>query len=369
MKVKSNISAELLEDLISIKTGLYSPVDSFMCSSDYYSVVKNMQLQDGSVWTLPVTLDVAENVFKDVALGNKLYLEFDEKEIAFIEVSDCYIVDPGYDSKYVFGTTDLNHPGVKKEHERSPYRVGGKITILDESILDGALNPVRTKRIFNENNWNTVLGFQTRNPIHRGHEYLQRKGLSICDGLFINPSVGWKKEGDFTEEVVLAAYEKMKKDFYPAGKVYIEGLKVFFRYAGPREAVFHALLRRNLGCTHFIIGRDHAGVGGYYAPYAAHELAKSLMRKQNLGIELIFAKEIYYCIECNCIVEENECNHNDSFLQISGTNIRRSLVEGIVPDERFMRPEISNELLDLENDMFIGGEDEKDYCDCRTSIV
>lgn len=354
MDLSIEISPEILEDLIGICTGLYSPVNGFMKEADYKSVVREMVLTSGEVWPLPVTLDISAELFTQLSCGDELFIERNAEKIAKLKVQDLFQVDAEKDATFIFGTTDLSHPGVKKEIERSPFRVGGKVELLDKSLLDGVLDPQRTRKHFSDKGWETVLGFQTRNPIHRGHEYLQRLGLNRCDGLFINPSVGWKKQGDFTEKAVFAAYNKMIEKHYSSERVHMEGLRVYFRYAGPREAIFHALIRRNLGCTHFIIGRDHAGVGGFYEPYAAHELATGLQKKHDLGIDLIFSKEIYYCNKCECVVSHNDCEHTeDDFTSISGTAVRKFLSEGKYPDERFMRPEIADELLKLEEDLFI----------------
>lgn len=176
--------------------------------------------------------------------------------------------------------------------------------LVDRSLLKDVLDPSVTRKIFADNGWSTIAGFQTRNPIHRAHEHLQRTAMDVCDGLFINPIIGWKKKGDFTQEAVTAAYERMIKEFYPENSVYMAGLKTQMRYAGPREAVFHAMIRRNLGCTHFIIGRDHAGVGGFYGAYDAHSLARRLAAEHDLGIKLLLMHEPYYCKKCGMVVTE-----------------------------------------------------------------
>jgi sulfate adenylyltransferase len=197
--------------------------------------------------------------------------------------------------------------------------------------------------------WETIAGFQTRNPIHNAHEHLQRLALDLCDALFINPIVGWKKIGDFTEEAVLVAYRKMIDEFYPQDRIYFAGLKTQMRYAGPREAIFHAIIRKNLGCTHFIIGRDHAGVGGYYGPYDAHVLAKELMEKYDLGINLLLFNEPYYCTKCGFVVSNKTCAHEKTHrVEISGTRIRKCMNDGEIPESILMRPEISKELLKLK---------------------
>lgn len=278
---------------------------------------------------------------------------YKHEEVAKIKILDYYLITPK-DIFKLFNTTDDKHPGVNKELNRSRLRVGSKIIKFNSAILKNSLNPSEKKKIFKEKKWNSVVGFQTRNPIHKAHEYLQRVGLEICDGLFINPLVGWKKRGDFSESAINAGYKVMINQFYPKTRVHFDQLKTQMRYAGPREAIFHALIRRNLGCTHFIIGRDHAGVGSYYGIYEAQEFAKKITKTNDLGLELLLIKEPYYCSICDGIVTQNHCDHYKSNrLEISGTIIRKDLSEGKIPDDRMMRPEVSKEILNLKTDIFV----------------
>ena len=337
------IDEETLQDIINIETGLLYPLKGFMNEADFRGVVDTYRLSDGQVFTIPVTLDVPE----DTALepGQTLHLSFRGKHAADMEVEDTYRMTDA-DIEKVFRTLDEKHPGVKKEKERSPLRVSGKTTLLDKTLLEDALKPENTKKIFADKGWKTVVGFQTRNPIHKAHEHLQRIGLEVCDGLFINPIIGWKKKGDFTQEAVVAAYERMVEEFYPKNSVYMEGLKTQMRYAGPREAVFHAIIRRNLGCTHFIIGRDHAGVGGFYGAYDAHALARELSEKYDLGIQLLLLHEPYYCKKCGMVVSEKNCSHYETGrVEISGTIIRKYINDGAIPDEIMLRKEIFESIL------------------------
>lgn len=356
MRVTQEISAETLQDLINIHMGLYSPLDGFMTSLDYHNVVDQMMLSDHTLWTLPITLDVPHDTFKQVVDADRLLLTRDNREIAYVEVSDCFKIDAKSDVKKIFKTDDLQHPGVQMELQRSVFRIGGKITITDESILDGALNPKETRKVFSEKGWKTIVGFQTRNPVHKAHEHLQRVGLEICDGLFINPLVGWKKAGDFSEQAVMQAYECMIKNYYPKDRVYLEGLRTYMRYAGPREAIFHAIIRKNLGCTHFIIGRDQAGVGGYYGKYEAQDLARTLQSRGDLGIQLLLLKGPYFCSLCNQIVSEQHCGHDDGDVTpVSGTMIRETLSRNERPDPRLMRSDIADVIIALGEDKFIRG--------------
>lgn len=337
------INEETLQDIINIETGLLHPLQGFMNEADFRGVVDKYLLSDGQVFTIPVTLDVTEDSVLNS--GQTLHLSFQGKHVADMEVEDTYRMTDE-DIEKVFRTLDMKHPGVKKEKERSPLRVGGKTTLLDKTLLEDALKPEKTKKIFADKGWKTVVGFQTRNPIHKAHEHLQRIGLEVCDGLFINPIIGWKKKGDFTQEAVVAAYERMVEEFYPKNSVYMEGLKTQMRYAGPREAVFHAIIRRNLGCTHFIIGRDHAGVGGFYGAYDAHALARELSEKYDLGIQLLLLHEPYYCKKCGMVVSEKNCRHYETDrVEISGTIIRKYINEGAIPDEIMLRKEIFESIL------------------------
>ncbi len=340
-----SIDEETLQDLINIETGLLYPLEGFMREADFHSVVDNYTLSDGQVFTIPVTLDVPKENYDSVNIGEEIELTSDGKVVAGIVVESKYEMTMD-DIEKVFLTREDAHPGVKKEKIRSPYRIGGKTRIIDQSILKGALKPEGTKKVFKDKGWYTVVGFQTRNPVHKAHEHIQRLGLEVCDGLFINPITGWKKAGDFSEEAVMAAYRTMCDEFYPKDRTYLAGLRTQMRYAGPREAVFHAIIRRNLGCTHFIIGRDHAGVGGYYGAYDAHKLARKLSIEYELGIELLLTREPYYCKKCKQVVTDNTCAHyNTDRVEISGTIIRKYISDGYIPDEIMMRKEIFDSIL------------------------
>jgi len=350
----TNINEETLQDCINIATGLFHPLDGFMSAPDYHSVVRDCLLSGGGVWTIPVTLDVGHDIFIKAAESDKLYLSYKNKIVAFVKIEDCYRVDARNDAKLVFGTADSKHPGVCYELSRFEYRVGGKVTITDKAVLKDALHPETTCNHFKRQGWRTVAGFQTRNPVHRAHEHLQRIALELCDGLFINPLTGWRKPGDFSQRAIMGAYRQMVKNYYPAGRVYIAELKTCMRYAGPREAVFHALIRRNLGCTHFIIGRDHAGVGSYYGRYQAQEFAQSLAKKHHLGIELLLLKEPVFCKKCGQMVTEKSCKHTGKdIVNISGTAIREALAKNRLPDEKFLRPDIARVIVSLGRNKFV----------------
>jgi sulfate adenylyltransferase len=354
MSLKYSLSEELLQDCINIATGLFYPLEGFMSSSDYHSVVTNMKLSNHAVWTIPISLDLDHETYLNAVDSNALELLFKDKPIGTMEIHDCYIVDQKKDIMYIFGTDDINHPGVAKELSRTKYRIGGKINITDSSILNNSLNPTETKNYFKHKGWKTIAGFQTRNPVHKAHEHLQRIALDICDGLFINPLTGWKKVGDFSEQAVVDGYQAMIKEYYVNLNVYFDELKTPMRYAGPREAIFHAIIRKNLGCTHFIIGRDHAGVGDYYGKYEAQELARDIIKENDLGIELLLLSEPFYCHRCEQIVSDKTCQHEEKFIEkISGTKIRAMLAQNKRPSELYMRKEIADAIIKLNDKKFI----------------
>lgn len=352
MKLICPINREILQDLVNIKTGVYRPLEGFMTSSDYHSVVNNMVLSDKSVWTIPITLDVSHQTFIRAADSSKIYLSYMNTIVGYVKIADCYKIDMLHDVKKVFKTADKKHPGVNYELRRFIYRIGGKVEVTCNAVLKGSLTSEKTKKAFATKGWRTVAGFQTRNPVHRAHEYLQRLALEICDGLFINPLAGWCKKGDFSEQAIMVSYKYMLKKYYPSGRVYLRSLPAYMRYAGPREAIFHAIIRRNLGCSHFIIGRDHAGVGNYYGKYEAQELAKKISAQNNLGIELLLFKEPVFCPHCQQIVSEKHCRHKD-IVHISGTHVREKLARRKYPDNVLLRPEIARALIALKNKAFV----------------
>lgn len=354
MKISYTVDPETLQDCINLTLGMFSPVDGFMNSADYHSVVEHMVLNNGEVWTIPLSLDVDYDTFIAVADATRLHLCYEGVEIGYIKVEDCYQIDVESDVVSIFKTADNAHPGVARERGRHRYRVGGKVILTKVALLEGALNPKVTRQLFQDNGWKTVVGFQTRNPIHKAHEYLQRVALEVYDGLFINPLVGWKKVGDFSERAVVDGYQTMIEHYYTGLNIHFDTIRTPMRYAGPREAIFHAIIRRNLGCTHFIIGRDHAGVGDYYGKYEAHELAKSIIAEHNLGITLLLLSEPFYCHRCEQIVSDNTCGHDDSVTEkISGTKIRAMLAQGKRPSEMMMRREISDSIIKLKTEKFI----------------
>lgn len=337
-------------EVCNFSDGTFDPLDGFMGSADYHSVLDSMCLLNGVVWTIPITLEVPYEQ-KEELLKSKVVSLIDSKQevVAELEIQEIFHVDLEKSVQKIFGTSDKRHPGVAKELQRSPYRVAGKISLLKKPNYvnnENFLSPSETKALFKERGWKTIAGFQTRNPIHRAHEYLQRVALEVTDGIFVQPLIGWKKPGDFTPEAVVQAYKTQFEHFHPQQNAIFGTLHTPMRYAGPREAVFHAIIRKNYGCTHFIVGRDHAGVMDFYGKYEAQELCQSF---SNLGIEILALKGPFYCSKCNLIVTEQTCAHQAPHTSpISGTNIREMLQKEMVPDPTHMRPEIAEVLIELQ---------------------
>jgi len=336
-------------EITNIARGAFQPLTGFMTAPDYRGVVDEMTMADGTVWSLPITLDVPPEQVSEVERAGVMDLVTKAGAIVGrIRPHEVFEVDRRKDGLNVFGTSDENHPGLARELARSRFRVGGPVEVLQESVSDFPawdLTPAETRAYFLRMGWKRIASFQTRNPPHRAHEYLQRTAMEVSDGIFIQPLIGWKKPGDFTPEAIMGSYRLLTERFYP-GNVVLGTLRTPMRYAGPREAVFHAIVRRNYGCTAFIVGRDHAGVGAYYGKYEAQQLACSLEKK--LGIAILPLAGPRYCMKCECISTERTCGHpSDCIADISGTAIRTMLVEGIRPDERFMRKEIADYLIAL----------------------
>lgn len=329
--------------------GVFAPLTGFMTEQDYRSVVDSMRLPDGSPWSIPITLEVPESLERAVSGAGEVLLFQEAAAVARLQVESVFAVGPT-DLEAVYGTADPQHPGIAREMQRSRIRVGGRVTAVGTLESEGPYRrtPAEVRKIFASRGWTTVIGFQTRNAPHRAHEYLQRRALEAAEGLFIQPLVGWKRDGDASTAVITAGYLKMIHDFYPHDRVVFGLLETPMRYAGPREAVFHALIRRNFGCTHFIVGRDHAGVGGYYGRYQAQELCCAI---SGLGITIVNASGPFYCTKCGEVVTEATCRHYleapDAIREISGSMIRSYLGRGEPPPSFAMRPEVAAEVLSV----------------------
>lgn len=337
------INEELIKDVKNIARGVYSPLTGFMVQADFERVVQEMKLADGTVWPIPFVLDVDAAIANDITVGEPIMLVNDAKQpIAILSVRDKYTYDAKTVADKIFGTTEAAHPGVALVYSMKEYLLGGDIELIDDSkepFNKRNLDPQETRLLFKAKGWNRVVGFQTRNAPHRAHEYLQRIGLEVTDGLFINPVIGKKKVGDFTDEAILASYQYMVEQVFPRDRAVLSILPLQMRYAGPREAILHAIIRKNFGCTHFIVGRDHAGVGTYYGTYAAQEIFDTI---SDIGITILKLENSFFCKRCETVATAKTCAHaDDQRIGPSGTIIRKLLQAGQSVPSEIMRPEIS----------------------------
>lgn len=339
-----------LSDLVLLSQGALSPLTGFMDRETYHSVIDRMRLPNGLLFPLPVVLSIPESLFSHVSKGDLLALATPfGQTVGGLWVTDLFERQIEKESQDVYKTRDQAHPGVHYLHQVSRFAVGGTVRALEVFETDPfrpqQLTPLESRRLFAQKGWNTVVGFQTRNPIHRAHEYIQKCALELVDGLFIHPLVGETKEDDVPAAVRMDCYKALLSRYYPKERVVLGVFPGSMRYAGPREALFHALIRKNYGCTHFIVGRDHAGVGSYYGPFEAHDLLKKF-DFEDLGIVPIFFDTAYYCRLCGSMASHKTCGHGeDSRILLSGTKVRALLREGVAPPPEMTRPEVAEILI------------------------
>jgi sulfate adenylyltransferase len=340
------IDEEKAIEIQNIATGVFSPLQGFMNQDDYREVIQRSRLASGHAWTLPIVLAVDEAQASRFAKNETIILKTPEAAIASMQVEDIYTWDFEEYATNVYGTTDGKHPGIQQLKTYGKYFVGGTINYLCSPISNFPeyyLTPRETRVLFKEKKWETVVGFQTRNVSHLGHEYVQKSAQSIVDGLFINPVIGKKKAGDFSDAVILDSYKVLIDQFYVKERTVMSILQTEMRYAGPKEAIFHAIVRKNFGCSHFIIGRDHAGVGSYYHPFAAQKIFDFF---PDLGITPIFFMSFFFCKKCNSIANDKTCPHPQSdHVDFAGKIIREKLVNHQIPPESMMRKEVAEEIL------------------------
>ncbi len=345
------LSDDAVSDVENLGTGVFSPLQGFMGKADFRNVLNDMRLGDDLPWTIPIVLDVGREEASGFKEGDDIRLESESgRPVAVLHLEEKYAYDKDELAEKVFLTRDKAHPGVAKVAAMGEVLLAGPVDLLEISPTPFdryKLSPRETRILFKEKGWKTVVGFQTRNTPHIGHEYVQKTALTFTDGIFVNPVIGRKKRGDFKDEVILASYDELIKNYYLKERAVMAILQMEMRYAGPREAIFHAIARKNFGCTHIIIGRDHAGVGSYYHPYAAQDIFEDF---PDLGIVPLFFRSFYYCKKCQSVVNEKICPHPPSEqIQFSGTKIRDLLVKGEIPPPELMRPEVARVIMQFEN--------------------
>ncbi len=349
---KLDLSPMSLSDLELIASGAMSPLTGFMGQADYERVVEEMRLSNGMVWSIPITLPVDRETAVLIQLDQEIALCENGRVLAVMEVTEKFEYDKQREAQLVYQTTEEKHPGVARLYTQGDILLGGEIWVVDlpeateTEFPELRHTPAQTRRMFARRGWRRVVGFQTRNPIHRAHEYIQKTALEIVDGLLVHPLVGETKKDDIPADVRIASYEAILRDYYPAESVLLGVFPAAMRYAGPREAIFHALLRKNYGCTHFIVGRDHAGVGGYYGTYDA-QLIFEQFKKEEIGIEILPFDYAFYCKKCGMVVSSKTCPHGkEDWVYLSGTQVREMLERGEMLPPEFTRPEVSQVLIE-----------------------
>jgi len=346
------VNARELSDLEMLTVGALSPLRGFVGEADYVSVLETMHLTNGLAWSIPVTLSLTDDDVKRIGAGGSVALLPWEAgdPIAVVEVAEVFKRDRQKESLGVFGTEDLEHPGVQALHDAGDFCLAGTVRALalpeHDDFLPYRLTPAQTRAAFAERGWRTVVGFQTRNPIHRAHEYLQKCALEIVDGLLVHPLVGATKDDDVPADVRMRCYEALFEGYYPKDRAMVSVFPAAMRYAGPREAIWHAICRKNYGCTHFIVGRDHAGVGSYYGTYDAQRIFEEF-EPGELGIMPLMFEHSFWCDACEGMASPKTCPHGEgSRVSLSGTKVREMLRAGERPPAEFSRPEVADILID-----------------------
>lgn len=344
------IGSRQLADLEMLAIGAYSPLRGFMSRADYLGVVNEMHLSSGLPWSVPITLATTPQQANELHIGTEVALVNEQGDLqAVMTIEDKFDYDKQHEARQVYRTEDEAHPGVAVVYSQGDILLGGPVRIValqQQTFPEQRLTPTQSRAQFAERGWKRVVGFQTRNPVHRAHEYIQKCAMETVDGLFLHPLVGDTKGDDIPADVRMRCYEVLLENYYPANRVILGVLPAAMRYAGPREAVFHALMRKNYGCSHFIVGRDHAGVGNYYGTYDAH-LIFAEFEAGELGITPMFFDHTFFCRACDAMASSKTCPHgNEQHVTLSGTRVRQMLQAGEIPPREFSRPEVAKVLIE-----------------------
>jgi len=344
------VGSRQLADLEMLGVGAYSPLTGFMARTDYLSVVNDMHLSNSLPWSIPITLPISSEQAATLKEGSEIALVDGEGGLqAVMRLDEKYRYDKQLEASKVYRTLDEAHPGVKVVYQQGDVLLGGPVRVValqQQTFIQYRYTPGQSRQLFIQRGWRRVVGFQTRNPVHRAHEYIQKCALEIVDGLYLHPLVGDTKGDDIPADVRMRCYEVLLERYYPSERVVLGVLPAAMRYAGPREAIFHALMRKNYGCSHFIVGRDHAGVGNYYGTYDAHHIF-SEFDPTKLGITPLFFEHTFFCRACDAMASAKTCPHGSEFhVTLSGTKVRQLLQAGEIPPREFSRPEVAQVLIE-----------------------